>query len=114
MPTVIELQDFLGFDDVMSKTFKTKTKFQISKLCIATFKKTNPDVMFIKNSMLTDALTTSVPLGSLNNTQPKFNLYSTKLPVAIQKYNDLKKLFEKQIIPKCYSHEYLQLKHDKK
>lgn len=57
--------------------------------------------------MLPDAETTSVPLCSLNNTQPKLNLYSSKLPVSFQKYNDLKKLVDKQIIPECYSHEYI-------
>lgn len=63
--------------------------------------------------MLSDAETTSVSLGSLDNAQPKLSLYSNKLPVSIQKYKDLKKLVDKKIIPKRFADEYLKLKHDK-
>lgn len=39
-------------------------------------------------------------------------LYSSRRPISLAKYNDLKKLCEDGIIPKIYHKEYLKLSYD--
>ncbi|CAH2084123.1 unnamed protein product [Euphydryas editha] len=89
--TLMEGKDFMGFEDIINKTFKKTQKLMISTISVATFKKKN----------LTKWLS------------PKKKLYPYKLPISAQKYADLKKL-TKQVIPAAYANEYLNLKYSNK
>lgn len=44
---------------------------------------------------------------------PKDNLYPNKLPISVQKYEDLKNL-TKKVISTAYANEYLGLKYNNK
>lgn len=100
--SVLQGKEFISFDSILDQSFKKDKKLQISKVCIATFKKSNPNIMFIKHSMLPNTDATEISLGILNDAEPKVYLYPAKLPITLQKYNNLKKLVDKGIIPKAY------------
>ncbi|KAL4706976.1 hypothetical protein ACJJTC_019514 [Scirpophaga incertulas] len=112
--TVLEGKDFMGFEDVVNKTFKKTQKIMMSHIRIATFQKSKPDVMIVKHSMVPDAPYIEVKLGDIGDKEPYFNLYPAKLPISVQKYNDLKKLIDNKVIPSHCAKEYLDLKFNKK
>lgn len=56
----------------------------------------------------TAAESTSNPISQMNTDNLPF-LYKERLPIAIPKYNDLKKLCDTGIIPKTIHAEYLNL-----
>ncbi|CAF4741727.1 unnamed protein product [Pieris macdunnoughi] len=105
--TKLEGTNFMGFEEITNNTFKKNQRINISKMHVVTFKRCKPNVMYVKNSMLPQTETIEVQLSGLNSAKPKTNLYSTKLPISQQKYNDLKKLVEKKVIPNMYAKEYL-------
>ncbi|KAL4704539.1 hypothetical protein ACJJTC_002153 [Scirpophaga incertulas] len=112
--TVLEGKDFMGFEDVVNKTFKKTQKIMMSHIRIATFQKSKPDVMIVKHSMVPDAPYIEVKLGDIGDKEPYFNLYPAKLPISVQKYNDLKKLFDNKVIPSHCAKEYFDLNFNKK
>nr|XP_021203509.1 uncharacterized protein LOC110385151 [Bombyx mori] len=106
---VLNGKDFIGFD--VNSTFNKKQKLSISKLSIATFKNQEPNLMYIKNSMLPDAETITIPLSPLKNTNClKDMLYPTALGISAKKYKDLTSLVNKNIIPSRFAAEYKNLK----
>lgn len=108
---VLNGKDFIGFDDLVNSTFNKKQKLSISKLSIATFKNQEPNLMYIKNSMLPDAETITIPLSPLKNTNClKDMLYPTALGISAKKYKDLTSLVNKNIIPSRFAAEYKNLK----
>lgn len=74
------------------------------------FKKKDSKTMFVKNSMLPKAETMEIHIGDITGASLKAPLYSSKILISTQKYTDLKKLVEKQAIPRRFADEYLKLK----
>lgn len=107
---VLNGEDFLGFESIVDNTFKKNQNIQVSKISIVTFRKKQPEKMFVKNSMLPDAEATEIQISTLNDAIPKPKLYPSKLPICQKKYTDLKKFVEKLVIPKRFAKEYLDLK----
>ncbi|CAH0752011.1 unnamed protein product [Diatraea saccharalis] len=108
---VLKGKDFIGFENVVNATFKKSQRIAISKLNIATFKRHEPDVMYIKNSMLPDTEAMLIPLLPLKDIiYLKENLYPTQLGIAVKKYKDLKKLVDNNIIPSRFAQEYTTIK----
>lgn len=108
--TTMDYSDFLGFDNIVDHSFKKNKKLQISKISIVTFKKKDSKTMFVKNSMLPKAETMEIHIGDITGASLKAPLYSSKILISTQKYTDLKKLVEKQAIPRRFADEYLKLK----
>ncbi|XP_062532904.1 uncharacterized protein LOC134201685 isoform X1 [Bombyx mori] len=103
-------KDFLGFENIVERTYKKNQTINISKICTVTFHKKHANKMFVKTSMLPGTEATEIQLGPLNNVIPKQNLYTSKLPISQKKYTDLKKMIDKNLIPERFAKEYLSLK----
>ncbi|KAL4704670.1 hypothetical protein ACJJTC_016614 [Scirpophaga incertulas] len=96
--------DFKNFEDLSEKYFKGNLQGKISKIRIATFKKSTPNVMTVKYSMSNDAAEETIPIISKPKTlSPK---YKSCLPITKTKYNNLKKLSDTNVIPRLFHAEY--------
>ncbi|CAG4995795.1 unnamed protein product [Parnassius apollo] len=123
--------DFLNLDDLAAKTFTSATlkKLKCKQVRIATFKKKNPNQMFVKYSMKQESVSHTVILcenisrkgkerkgkGQLKgkkDKQIKINeeasraggvLYDSKLKISSMKYRDLIRLCDTGAIPKKIS-----------
>ncbi|KAL4711033.1 hypothetical protein ACJJTC_017998 [Scirpophaga incertulas] len=97
--------NFKNFEDLLEKYFKGNLQGKISKIRMATFKKSTPNVMTIKYSMSNDAAEETIPIISKPKTlSPK---YKSCLPITKTKYNNLKKLCDTNVIPRLFHAEYL-------
>ncbi|CAB3243640.1 unnamed protein product [Arctia plantaginis] len=101
--------DFMNYEEFSEKYFKGNLTGKISKVRVATFKKSSPNFMTVKYSMDKDAETDSIAIISRPKVvQPK---YKTTLPITTAKYKDLKKLCDTGIIPKIFHLEYTNFPH---
>lgn len=102
-------KDFKNFEELSDKYFKGNLMGKISKIRVATFKKSSPTVMIVKYSMMEDAVKDTI------NTMSKPRLlqekYKTVLPITTAKYRDLKKLCDTGVIPKIFHTEYSNFPH---
>ncbi|KAL4718499.1 hypothetical protein ACJJTC_018188 [Scirpophaga incertulas] len=91
--------------NLSEKYFKGNLQGKISKIRIATFKKSTPNVMTVKYSMSNDAAEETIPIISKPKTlSPK---YKSCLPITKTKYNNLMKLCDTNVIPRLFHAEYL-------
>lgn len=100
-------ENFKNYEQLSEKYFKGNLIGKISKLRIATFKKSSPNVMTVKYSMKDDAAEETIPIIS----KPKVLAakYKSCLPITNTKYSDLKKLCDTNVIPSIFHAEYLKL-----
>lgn len=74
------------------KYFKGNLVGKISKIRIATFKKSTPNVMIVKYSMKNGTPEETIQI--MSKPKPLTAKYKSSLPITKAKYNDLKKLCE--------------------
>lgn len=135
---VLDHADFIDWQIITGQVFTATTmsnkNLKIRDIRIATFKKTNLDVMEIKYSMKEDAECYKIPLGhdikkkmtgvkgkrpgkdtfststnTMNVVSNLPRLYANPLPISTKKYLDLKRLCDDGVIPKQYVQDYLSL-----
>ncbi|CAG9787526.1 unnamed protein product [Diatraea saccharalis] len=101
--------DFMNYEEFSEKYFKGNLTGKISKIRVATFKKSSPNVMTVKYSMDENAETDSIAIIS----RPKVvqRKYKVSLPITTVKYKDLKKLCDTGVIPKIFHPEYTNFPH---
>lgn len=99
--------DFKNFEDLSDKYFKGNLQGKVSKIRIATFKKSTPNILTVKYSMSNDAAEETIAII------PKPKLLSAKykssLPITKTKYKDLKKLCDTNVIKSVFHAEYINL-----
>ncbi|XP_050507499.1 uncharacterized protein LOC126885114 isoform X1 [Diabrotica virgifera virgifera] len=102
--------DFKGYGTFADKYFRGNLTGKISKIRVATFKKSKINQMSVKYSMRSDEEEEIIPIimGGINS-KVVDQLYKTPLPITKTKYNDLKKLCDDQVIPKLFQKEYINL-----
>uniref|UniRef100_A0A8D8X766 DUF7869 domain-containing protein n=1 Tax=Cacopsylla melanoneura TaxID=428564 RepID=A0A8D8X766_9HEMI len=92
------------------KKYDSGEPFKISQVCTVTFKN-NKNTVDMKDSMLPDAKIRQITLTEDTYQSKIKNIYSKRLPIAAVKYNDLKKLCDKDIIAEHFKGELLTLPH---
>lgn len=111
---VLEHTDFKNWNDHQIfpkglKKYDSGTPIVIRNFTSLKIKKSN--VLKFKMNNSTDT-TERITLTNIPPECPKpKNLYSRRLPISSAKYNDLKKLCDKNIIRKHLAHEFLNLPH---
>ena len=108
--TVTVMENFQDWDPITNKTFsKCKKNINLSKIRIATFKKTKTDEMTVKYTMSVDSENTQIKLVCPDMKKKIAALYKEPLPISKAKYMDLKKLCDSGVIPRRYHEEYLKM-----
>uniref|UniRef100_A0A6P7FAA9 Uncharacterized protein LOC114326298 n=1 Tax=Diabrotica virgifera virgifera TaxID=50390 RepID=A0A6P7FAA9_DIAVI len=102
-------KDFTSWDDISDKYFKGNLAGKISKIRVATFKKSEPNKMYAKFSMASDAQEEIIQISGKVKNPPNCNLYPNPLLISKAKYNDLDKLCQSNVIPLQYHNEYSNL-----
>ncbi|CAG5005764.1 unnamed protein product [Parnassius apollo] len=101
-------EDFYKWDSVSEKYFKGNLMGKISKIRIATFKKSNLSTISIKYSMDKSAKSSVVEIQSKTRV-PLISCYHSQLPIAKAKYNDLIKLCKDKVIPAQFHKEFTDI-----
>ncbi|CAG5044420.1 unnamed protein product [Parnassius apollo] len=101
-------EDFYKCDSVAEKYFKGNLTGKISKIRIATFKKSNLSTISVKYSMEKSAKSSLVEIQSKTRVL-LISCYHSRLPIAKAKYNDLVKLCKDKVIPAKFHKEFTDI-----
>lgn len=106
---VLNHKDFKNFEEFSDKYFKGNLSGKISKIRVATFKKSSPNIMTVKYSMIED--TGDETVGIISRPKQLHQKYKSVLPITTTKHNDLKKLCNTGVIPRLFHSEYASFSH---
>lgn len=101
-------KDFNKWDMLADKYFKSNLSGKISKIRVCTFKKKNPNIIIIKNSMDKEARSFEIGVYSKARVTPT-GCYKSALPISKLKHNDLVKLCTNNVIPALFHNEYVNI-----
>lgn len=101
--------DFKGYDEVADKYFKGNLTGKMSKIRIATFKKSCMNKMMVQYSMQSDAVEKKISVLGKDDKIINPEIYKEQLPITEKKFNDLKNLCDSGAIPNVFRNEYLNL-----
>lgn len=99
-------KDFWSWENISDKYFKGNLVGKISKIRVATFRRAD-NKMIVKYSMASDAKEETIAILGKSKSSPSRNCYKEPLPISKQKFQDLAKLCNANVIPAQYHNEYL-------
>lgn len=104
----LTFEDFYKWDCISEKYFKGNLTGKISKIRIATFKKSNISKVSVKYSMDKSAKSSVVEI-QYKTRVPLMSCYRSRLPIAKAKYDDLVKLCKDKVIPDQFQKEFTDI-----